>query len=276
MPTTRILVAAGDIGSNFKDQLEHLGYEVLLANSGASLEEALAQEGFYALCLGINLSDVDYGALLERIACDDEIAYTPVIIISNGDSSEKVGELLDMGAYDYIQLPVSLSLLKARIESCLGTRTTLDEGELDVRSAIELASDLRKFILPAGYELAETRDFGQLQDVIVTQAQDLCNADGATLYMVEDDKLAFSTIHTRSLNINMGGSDGSPITFPHSPSMMKKQGSQITIISQHVRYSLVSAFMCQMSTTMTNSISPAHTPLIRTTTTVPYLVSHSH
>ena len=217
MPTTRILVAAEDIGSSLKEQLEALGYEVLLADDPKSLDDALTSENFHALCLGVNLQGVDYGALLEQIACDEQITHAPVILISDSDSSERVTELLEMGAYDYIELPIKPAMLKARMESCLGTRRTLDADELDVRSAIELASDLRQFILPAGYELAETRDFGQLQDVIVSQAQDLCNADGATLYMVEGDKLAFSTIHTRSLNINMGGSDGSPITFPPLP-----------------------------------------------------------
>ena len=55
MPTTRILVAAEDIGGSLKDQLEALGYEVLLTDDLKSLENALASEDFHALCLGVNL-----------------------------------------------------------------------------------------------------------------------------------------------------------------------------------------------------------------------------
>lgn len=213
MASNCILVAAEAAGSDLKQQFEELGYEVILAGSGDELDEALTEAEFQALCLGMDLSGVDYKALFQRIADDEEIRYVPIVAVSKNDDHDTIARFLGLGAHDYIELPISLPLLKARIESCLGTRITLDGDQLDIQSAFELAADLKQFILPTGYELTEKRDFGSLQDVIVTKAQDLCNADGATLYIVEDDNLAFSTIHTRSLNISMGGSSGSEIGF---------------------------------------------------------------
>jgi pimeloyl-ACP methyl ester carboxylesterase len=59
------------------------------------------------------------------------------------------------------------------------------------------------------------KDFDRLLERIVLEAQQLCNADGGTLYLrTEDDRLRFVIVRNRSLNIAMGGPNGKDIPFP--------------------------------------------------------------
>lgn len=218
MSSNRILVADRANGSGLSHQLNELGYTALLAEGPEELEQALDTEYFNMLCIGLDIPGVDYQAVFDRMARDMALIYVPILVFGTAANRDVFGECIQMGAHDYLELPASLTLIKARMESCLGSRMSPSNDALDIKSALELANDLQHIILPMGIELTEKREFDSLQSMIVSKAQDLCNADGATLYLVrEDDTLAFVAIHTRSLKINMGGDSGVPITFPPLP-----------------------------------------------------------
>ena len=70
-----------------------------------------------------------------------------------------------------------------------------------------------------GASLSKERDITRLLESILLAAKGITNADGGTLYrMVEDGTaLRFEILRTDSLNIAMGGSAGSPISFPNLP-----------------------------------------------------------
>ena len=81
------------------------------------------------------------------------------------------------------------------------------QNELGFRRLIEL-----------GIALSAERHHNRLMEMILLGAKELTNADGGTLYQVEDGKrLRFEILRTDSLNIAMGGTTGHPITFPPVP-----------------------------------------------------------
>jgi HD-GYP domain-containing protein (c-di-GMP phosphodiesterase class II) len=70
-------------------------------------------------------------------------------------------------------------------------------------------------LIEIGIALSAERDHNRLMERILLEAKDLCNADGGTLYLVEDDKgLKFEIMRTDSLKIALGGTTGKEITFP--------------------------------------------------------------
>ena len=217
MSANRILIATEATDCGLREQFEALGYDAFYVDTSAALEHALTTDRFNVLCLGTSLPGADYERVFQRMATDAELKYIPIVVVADAEHRHSIADFLGMGAHDYLEIPIELPLLKARIESCLGTRHTLNGDQLDIKSALELASDMQRVILPTGFEMTTLRDFGKLQELIVTRAQDLCNADGATLYLVQEKALAFSTIHTRSLNILMGGSSDTPIGFDPLP-----------------------------------------------------------
>jgi HAMP domain-containing protein len=72
-------------------------------------------------------------------------------------------------------------------------------------------------VIPAGVALSMESDFNRLLEAIVIESQSLTNADGGTLYMLEDKKLKFVILRNTSLNTAMGGTTGKAITFKPLP-----------------------------------------------------------
>jgi len=59
-----------------------------------------------------------------------------------------------------------------------------------------------------GTALSANESLENLLEMIVTEAKNLTNADGGTLYLVEKNELHFKVIQTDSLQIKMGGTSG--------------------------------------------------------------------
>jgi sigma-B regulation protein RsbU (phosphoserine phosphatase) len=79
----------------------------------------------------------------------------------------------------------------------------------------KLADDLIHVILPIGIALSGEKNFDRLLERILTQAKSLCNADGGTLYLREDDCLKFAIMLNDSLHIATGGTTGKEVSYPH-------------------------------------------------------------
>jgi len=78
-----------------------------------------------------------------------------------------------------------------------------------------------------GIALSAERNKDRLLEMILVEAKTLCNADGGTLYLrTDDDHLKFAIMRTDSLGIALGGTTGTPITFPPIPMMDLVTGQQ--------------------------------------------------
>jgi GAF domain-containing protein len=69
-----------------------------------------------------------------------------------------------------------------------------------------------RVVIPTGVALSAEKNFNRLLETVVVESQKLTNADGGTLYLLEEQKLKFVILRNTSLKINMGGS-GSEIAF---------------------------------------------------------------
>jgi sigma-B regulation protein RsbU (phosphoserine phosphatase) len=77
----------------------------------------------------------------------------------------------------------------------------------------KLADDLIRVILPIGIALSAEKDFDRLLESILIQAKSVCNADGGTLYLPEDNRLNATIMRNDSLNITMGGALGEKMPY---------------------------------------------------------------
>lgn len=69
-----------------------------------------------------------------------------------------------------------------------------------------------RVVIPTGVALSAEKNFNRLLETVVVESQKLTNADGGTLYLLDENQLKFVILRNTSLNINMGGSGG-PIAF---------------------------------------------------------------
>ena len=73
---------------------------------------------------------------------------------------------------------------------------------------------LLKKLNAVGVALSAEKDHDRLLEIILMRAKDLTYADGGTLYLrTDENSLKFEIVHTDSLGICMGGSQGEPISF---------------------------------------------------------------
>ncbi len=68
-----------------------------------------------------------------------------------------------------------------------------------------------------GSALSSERDIRSLLERILEAAQGFANADGGTLYLVENQQLVFEVIRNETLGYRMGGRSGVAINFPSVP-----------------------------------------------------------
>ena len=65
-----------------------------------------------------------------------------------------------------------------------------------------------------GVALSAEKDHDRLLEIILMRAKEMTRADGGTLYLrTEENTLKFEIVHTDSLGIRMGGTQGEPISF---------------------------------------------------------------
>jgi len=69
-------------------------------------------------------------------------------------------------------------------------------------------------LVEIGRALSSERDLGKLLDMIMDEARDFTNADGGTLYILENGKLHFKVVQNESLDIRMGEKTNQEIPFP--------------------------------------------------------------
>lgn len=77
---------------------------------------------------------------------------------------------------------------------------------------------LLRRVIPVGVSLSAEKNFDRILETVVVEAQALTNADGGTLYWLEDQKyLKFVIVRNSSLKIAMGGTSGNKISFDPVP-----------------------------------------------------------
>jgi len=124
MSAPRILVVddEADIRELLKEILTEEGYEVDVA---ADAEEARAcrdEEDVDLVLLDIWMPDTDGISLLREWAADEAKAAAPVVMMSGHGTVETAVEATRLGAFDFIEKPVSLAKLLRLVE------LALDEG----------------------------------------------------------------------------------------------------------------------------------------------------
>lgn len=95
------------------------GHDVTLVASGQEALDKLQDTEFDLVLLDIMMPEIDGIEVLKRIRQKYSMSQLPVIMVSALDDSEKVVELLDLGANDYVTKPIDAKVLQARVATQL-------------------------------------------------------------------------------------------------------------------------------------------------------------
>ncbi|MFH0967013.1 MAG: hybrid sensor histidine kinase/response regulator [Methanobacteriota archaeon] len=120
--------------------LHQLGYSYTMAENGKDALGLLQDGGVDLVLLDLILPEMNGYEVLEVMRTDPQLSSIPVIVISMVEDLESIIRCIKAGASDYLIKPVNLTLLSARIDSCLAQRR-LHESESAYYREIEAIND---------------------------------------------------------------------------------------------------------------------------------------
>ncbi len=204
--------------ARLSDRLQHHGYSVSQVDNGHQALLQLRRDEFDLVLLDSMMPEFSGEQVLQAIKADVTLQKIPVIMISGLDEIESVARCIELGAEDYLPSPFDPILLTARIEACLENKR-LREQEVLFLKRLQKEKDrsdhLINDVIPIGISLLAEQDFNRLLEMILVEAKSICNADGGTLYLRENERqLKFVLLRNDTLDIILGGAGGKPIPFP--------------------------------------------------------------
>jgi len=151
MSATHILVVDDepDIRETVQDILEDEGYTVANAENGESARHALRDRKPDLILLDIWMPDLDGISLLKEWAEDDGLPC-PVIMMSGHGNVETAVEATRLGAYDFLEKPLSMAKLLLTVERALAAEK-LERENVGLRRRAPLVHE------PAGRSAAMQR-----------------------------------------------------------------------------------------------------------------------
>ncbi|TAN42645.1 MAG: response regulator [Nitrospirae bacterium] len=200
------------------------GYVVDAVSNGLEAYEQYKKNSDYTLIISDMIMPVMSGLdLLKKLR--EEGSDIPVIILSGSYDVSAAVEAIKSGASDYVlkgqdaEEAVIISIQKAlEKQQILRSNKRLVEDLAEKSKQLETFNNVLKItvdkLTKVGASLMSERSLAKLLDMIVRESRDVTNADGGTLYVLEDDLLHFKISQNRSLNIFLGGIDGGPAMFP--------------------------------------------------------------
>lgn len=124
-----------DIRHLVQEILEDEGYKVEVAENGESARQAYRQQQPNLILLDIWMPDVD-GITLLKEWTEDGSLVAPVIMMSGHGTVETAVEATRLGAFDFIEKPLSLAKLLLTVEQALDSDKTPGTIQLQQVSAI--------------------------------------------------------------------------------------------------------------------------------------------
>jgi two-component system KDP operon response regulator KdpE len=143
-----------------RPSLSAAGYDVIEARDGAEALKHAAADAPDVIVLDLGLPDRDGKDVIRSIR---EWSQVPIVVLSARDRETEKIEALDLGADDYVNKPVGIGELMARLRTALRHRMQ-DAGEVSVLRAGPLTVDIPAHrVLRDGREVHLTpREFGLL------------------------------------------------------------------------------------------------------------------
>ena len=110
-------------------RLRRQGYNVEEACNGLQALEKIYAGVFDLIFLDLKPGGLDGYQIIEQLQNDGILQHLPVIIISSGDDMQEVARCIEMGAEDYLPVPLNPVLLKARLSASLEKKRLQDQRQ---------------------------------------------------------------------------------------------------------------------------------------------------
>lgn len=119
-----------------KKALMSAGMKVVTCNDGKAVLNAASEGGFDLIILDATLPDMSGVELCRRLALSPQLADTPLLLLKADGRNENKLEILEVGAFDFIHLPLDPQELVIRAKAALRFKGLRDELKSKSRELI--------------------------------------------------------------------------------------------------------------------------------------------
>jgi putative two-component system response regulator len=141
-----------------RENLDGLGYKLLIAKSGKSALEIVRKACPDLLLLDIMMPEMDGYEVCRRLKAAEESRHIPVIFLTAMADAEDEAKGLALGAVDYITKPINPYLVRARVRNHLELKRHRDHLEQLVRVKTREVQLTQAVMIESLATLAEYRD----------------------------------------------------------------------------------------------------------------------
>jgi len=207
--TNRILACDNaDLDTAFLlSMLEADGYSnVTWINDARQVIPWLQREAFDLLVLDIDMPFINGVELTRLIREQFSEASLPILVITASADKEARNLALFHGANDYLNKPVDSVETSLRVRNLLTIRDIYkrqQNTELELEHKVKIRTDKLDMLIKNGIMMASEHDRTKLLNQILLESQKLLHCDGATLYLVTDDKTLRFAQRTRDDQLPM-------------------------------------------------------------------------
>ncbi|TFG40498.1 MAG: response regulator [Syntrophobacterales bacterium] len=141
-----------------RENLDGLGYKLLIAKSGKSALEIVRKASPDLLLLDIMMPEMDGYEVCRRLKAAEETRHIPVIFLTAMADAEDEAKGLALGAVDYITKPINPDLVRARVRNHLELKRHRDHLEQLVQVKTREVQLTQAVMIESLATLAEYRD----------------------------------------------------------------------------------------------------------------------
>ncbi len=184
-----VLVADDDATHRrvLQEVLETAGFQVAVAENGEVALDLYTATQPDAVLLDVEMPEIDGFEVCKRIRAQETLRETPIFIITGREDEQAVERAYSVGATDFLNKPIGLTVLPHRIRYVLRTSTSLN----DLKGLIRAIPDLI-FVVNKDGDVQEGLSRGDATHT--QQIQALSTASKVNFYPCENDDTARACI----------------------------------------------------------------------------------
>jgi len=127
-------------------RLAHEGYEVFTVNDADAAYKLITKNAIDVILIDIQSMQADYAHLVEDIIKKETFGYIPIIVMGTLNQLDRMGQMLEKGAEEFLIKPLSAALLKSRVSSGLDKKDAYELRRERMEEAKRLREELQRDI----------------------------------------------------------------------------------------------------------------------------------
>jgi response regulator RpfG family c-di-GMP phosphodiesterase len=166
-------------------------YEVVTASNGLEAVEYMEREVPDLVLLDVVMPELSGYDVCRRMKDDARTRDVPAIIVTSLEDPREKKKAFQAGAVDFIDKPIQVEELKARVGlhlSLRGAQEALKNKNLLLEEVVRARTDKLQHILEMAVLLNSERDLNQMFHLVVTQVSRILECDRSSLFLLDSTK----------------------------------------------------------------------------------------